>query len=193
MLLCQCYPELSKVMVVAIILGHWGIIFNQTPPSCALTCHIFVIHFKAFVNVYIKSHLNGFVLGIGNSSPNEAAIVELSPASNPSTINQFWHVDVQHDGTFLLVSEMNGKVLECGNGGSGTALRVCNLKDPENRRRQCWRVEGNSLVSALSNNIISIQEGNVWPQASVCIQTRCSPVAEWQKFELIEVCWYSLC
>lgn len=82
---------------------------------------------------------------------------------------------------------MNEKVLECGNGASGANLRVCNLKDPENRHKQCWRLEGYIIVSALSNCVISIQDRNVWPQASVHVQARCAPVAEWQKFEFVEV------
>eukprot|EP00731_Ephydatia_muelleri_P029580 Em0021g103a len=142
---------------------------------------------KAFVSTYIKSHLNGFVLGIENSCRDEAAPVSACPASNPSTSNQLWHVDVQHNGSFLIVSEMNEKVLECGNGASGANLRVCNLKDPENRHKQCWRLEGYIIVSALSNCVISIQDRNVWPQASVHVQARCAPVAEWQKFEFVEV------
>lgn len=142
---------------------------------------------KVFVSVYIQSHLTKFLLGINDSHQEDTATVTVSAASNPLSANQLWHFDVQPNASFLIVSELDGRVLDCEAGTSDTKLRVCRLRPPNSRQKQLWRMEGGAVVSAQSNSVLSIQNGSAWPHAPVVIQPRANPLPEWQKFEFIEV------
>ena len=149
-----------------------------------------IFSLKGFVRLHIVSQLNGFVLSIDDSSQTDKASVTLSPAKSPPTDSQLWHIDMQFNGSFLIVSEVNGKVLDCGDGANGTMLTTRSLRDPENRHMQCWRVEGSNIVSTLSNFVITIKDGNIWPGASLFLLTRDTSVSVYHQFEFTEVCGY---
>ncbi|KAL5505958.1 hypothetical protein EMCRGX_G007510 [Ephydatia muelleri] len=64
-------------------------------------------------DVYIETHLNGFVLDIEEGCQANGAKVISFPRNSPPSPNQLWYLDYQPDGSFLIVSKLNGKVLDC--------------------------------------------------------------------------------
>eukprot|EP00731_Ephydatia_muelleri_P012376 Em0006g1270a len=119
--------------------------------------------------IYIKTHLNGFVLDVdGGNEANGAKVISRPVASQPAD-NQLWRLDYQPDKTFLVVSKLaGGKVLDCSNQKQGTQLVVCERHGGESQR---WKREGDHLTS-MSGLVADISGCNKSPGAAVVLWSK---------------------
>eukprot|EP00731_Ephydatia_muelleri_P029102 Em0020g746a len=129
---------------------------------------------------YIKSHLTGFVLDIQGGNQSNGAKVAPYPKNSTPSDNQLWYLEYQLDGTFLVVSKMNGKVLDCGAQGQGHQLIVWDRHGGENQR---FRMEGNYLVT-MRGLVLDIAGANPAPCAPLCLWSRNNPPSANQQFQL---------
>ena len=132
-----------------------------------------------FQYIHIKSHLNGYVLDIPGSNRDNGVQVIMYPKNNPPSDNQLWQLDHQPDGTFLIISKLHGKALDCGGQTQGTKLIVWDRHGGNNQR---WRREGHYIVS-MSGLMFDIEGSNSSPGAHVLLWTRNNPTSSNQKFE----------
>ena len=134
-------------------------------------------------HVHIATHLNGFVLDIpGANRDNGVKAITYSKNSPPSD-NQLWQLEYQPDGTFLIISKMHGKALDCGAQTQGTKLILWDRHGGNNQR---WRREGNHIVS-LSGLVIDVEGGNTAPGAHLILWPLKNPPASNQKFDFVSV------
>ena len=89
-----------------------------------------------------------------HGSRDNGARVITYPKNSPPADNQLWHLDYLPDGTFLIISELHGKALDCGRQTQGTKLVVCDRHGSENQR---WRMEGNHIVS-MSGSVMEVEK-----------------------------------
>eukprot|EP00731_Ephydatia_muelleri_P027129 Em0019g2a len=129
---------------------------------------------------YIKSHLNGFVLDILGYNQSNGAQVATYPKNSPPSDNQLWYLEYQFDGTFLIVSKMNGKVLDCGGQIMGYQLIVLDRHGGEN---QMFRRDGNYLVT-MRGFVLDIDGSNLAPCAALILWSRNNPPSANQQFQL---------
>ena len=129
---------------------------------------------------HIKSHLNGYVLDIPGSKRDNGVEVIMYPKNNPPTDNQLWQLDYQPDGTFLIISKLHGKALDCGGQKQGSKLIVWDRHGGDNQR---WRREGNYIVSK-SGLMIDIEGSNRAAGAKVLLWSRNHPTSSNQQFDL---------
>ena len=96
--------------------------------------------------MYITSHLNGRVLELKEDS-NKVLISNRGLSPHDS---QLWYlVDQSDDGTFLIVSKLNGKVLSCDNS-----------KQPS-KESLLWKKDGDHIMSVQRENFaLGTSEGN---------------------------------
>ena len=100
---------------------------------------------------------------MGNGSTSFTFSLLLS--SKPPTDSELWHQDNQPDGTFLIISKLHGKALDCGGQTQGSKLIVWDRHGGSNQR---WRDEGNSIAS-MSGLVLDIEGSNKEPGAKVCL------------------------
>ena len=134
---------------------------------------------------YIQSHLSGLVLDIpGGSRDNGVQVITYPRKENslPSD-NQLWQFEYQPDGTFLIISKLHGKALDCGGQEKGTHLVMW---DRHGRESQRWRTDGNYLVS-MSGLVADVEEGRETPGTPVILWTRKKSHLENQLFDIIDV------
>ena len=87
--------------------------------------------------IYITSQLNGCVLELKNDNNK----VVISKRGLPPHDSQLWYlVDQSDDGTFLIVSKLNGKVLSCDNS-----------KQPS-KESLLWKKDGDHIMSVQREN-----------------------------------------
>eukprot|EP00731_Ephydatia_muelleri_P004798 Em0002g974a len=115
------------------------------------------------LDVYIETHLNGFVLDIEGSCQANGAKVISFPRNSPPSPNQQWYFDYQPDRTFLIVSKLNGKVLECVGQGIEEQLIVWDRHGGENQR---FRREGNYLVT-MRGLVVDVKGSNQAPKTPI--------------------------
>ena len=134
--------------------------------------------------IYIKTHLNGFVLDVdGGNEANGAKVISRPVASQPAD-NQLWRLDYQPDKTFLVVSKLaGGKVLDCSNQKQGTQLVVCERHGGENQR---WKREGDHLTS-MSGLVADISGCNKSPGAAVVLWSKHKDESPSQLFSFVTV------
>ena len=111
------------------------------------------------------------------------------PMNNPPSPNQQWHLDYQPDGSFLIVSQLNGKVLDCGGQGQGQNLFVWDRHGGENQR---FKMEGNCLVT-MRGLVVDISGSNQAPGAPLVLWSRNYPPSNNQQFSIISVSALFLC
>ena len=134
---------------------------------------------------YIQSHLSGLVLDIpgGNRDNGVKVIMYPRKENSPPSDNQLWQLEYQPDGTFLIISKMHGKALDCGGQEKGTNLLMWDRHGRENQR---WRMDGNYLVS--SNGLVADVENNgTAPGTPVILWTSKKHHSENQLFDIIDV------
>eukprot|EP00731_Ephydatia_muelleri_P029091 Em0020g735a len=129
---------------------------------------------------YIKSHLTGFVLDIQGGNQSNGAKVAPYPKNSTPSDNQLWYLEYQLDGTFLIVSKMNGKVLDCGNQGLRHQLIVCDRHGGENQR---FRRDGDYLVT-MRGLVLDITDSNPAENATLLLWSRNNPPSNNQHFQL---------
>ena len=105
------------------------------------------------------------------------------PANNPPTDNQLWQLDYQPDGTFLIISKLHGKALDCGGQTQGSKLIVWDRHGGDNQR---WRREGNYIVSK-SGFMFDIEGSNRAAGAKVLLWSRNHPTSSNQQFDFVPV------
>ncbi|KAL5505976.1 hypothetical protein EMCRGX_G007529 [Ephydatia muelleri] len=131
-------------------------------------------------DVYIETHLNGFVLDIEESNPANGAKVISYPRNSPTSPNQLWYLDYQPDGTFLVVSKLNGKVLDCGGQVVEEQLIVWDRHGGENQR---FRREGNYLVT-MRGLVVDVKGSNQSPKTPIIQYSKNSPASSNQQFSI---------
>lgn len=108
---------------------------------------------------YISSHLNDYVLEVVGGCTDDGAQVVTYPKSIPPTDHQLWRLDHQSDGSFLIVSKLNGKVMDtCSRGHSRKDAVV--VYDRSGHNSQRWRREGCFIVSALNGEALDVENNN---------------------------------
>ena len=120
------------------------------------------------------------MLDIQGGNQSNGAKVAPYPKNSPPSDNQLWYLEYQLDGTFLVVSKMNGKVLDCGAQGQGHQLIVWDRHGAENQR---FRMEGNYLVT-MRGLVLDIAGANPAPCAPLCLWSRNNPPSANQQFQL---------
>ena len=84
--------------------------------------------------IYIMSQLNGCVLEL-KDNPEDGHHVVISRRGLPPHDSQQWYlIDQSDDGTFLIVSKLNGKVLSCESGEKPSKDSVLWKKDGDHIR-----------------------------------------------------------
>ena len=130
----------------------------------------------------IKSFLNGFVLDISGGNRDNGVNVIMYQKNSPPSDNQLWQFDYQPDGTFLIISKLHGKALDCGGQEKGTHLVMW---DRHGRESQRWRTDGNYITSA-NGHVVEVENGSKEPGAHVILWTRNHNRSDDQLFELEE-------
>ena len=114
----------------------------------------------------------------GANRDNGVKVITYSKNSPPSD-NQLWQLEYQPDGTFLIISKMHGKALDCGAQTQGTKLILWDRHGGNNQR---WRREGDHIVS-LSGLVIDVEGRNTAPGAHLILWPLKNPPASNQQFE----------
>ena len=104
----------------------------------------------------------------------------IGPKNNPPSDNQLWQLDYQPDGTFLIISKLHGKALDCGGQTEGTKLIVWDRHGGNNQR---WRMEGNHITS-VSGLVMDVEHGHKEHGTHVILWNRNSTRSDNQLFEL---------
>ncbi|KAL5475458.1 hypothetical protein EMCRGX_G025277 [Ephydatia muelleri] len=120
---------------------------------------------------YINSHLNGYVLEVVSGCPDDGAQVITYPKNSPATDHQLWRLDRQSDGSFLIVSKLNGKVMDMSARGRSRKDAVV-VYERSGHDSQRWRREGSFIVSALTGEALDV-EGNSCSAATRIITWPC--------------------
>ena len=102
------------------------------------------------------------------------------PKGSPSPDNQLWQLEHQPDGTFLIISKMHGKALDCGGQEKGTKVVMWDRHGKESQR---WRLDGNYITSA-NGHVLDVEHGSKEPCAHVILWTRNHNRSDNQLFEL---------
>ncbi|KAL5505967.1 hypothetical protein EMCRGX_G007520 [Ephydatia muelleri] len=131
-------------------------------------------------DVYIETHLNGFVLDIEEGCQANGAKVISYPKNSPPSPNQLWYLDYQPDGSFLIVSKLNGKVLDCVGQGIEEQLIVWDRHGGENQR---FRREGNYLVT-MRGLVVDVKGSNQAPKTPIIQYSKNSPASSNQQFSI---------
>ncbi|KAL5505957.1 hypothetical protein EMCRGX_G007509 [Ephydatia muelleri] len=132
------------------------------------------------LDVYIETHLNGFVLDIEGSCQANGAKVISFPRNSPPSPNQQWYFDYQPDRTFLIVSKLNGKVLDCVGQGIEEQLIVWDRHGGENQR---FRREGNYLVT-MRGLVVDVKGSNQAPKTPIIQFSKNCPASSNQQFSI---------
>eukprot|EP00731_Ephydatia_muelleri_P004745 Em0002g921a len=132
-------------------------------------------------DVYIETHLNGFVLDIEGSSQADGANVISCPRTSPTSPNQQWYLDYRRDGTFFIVSKLNGKVLDCAGQEDGEHLNVSDRDSGAESQR--FKREGNYLVT-MRGLVVSVKDSNPAPNAPLILSAKNSPATSNQQFSI---------
>eukprot|EP00731_Ephydatia_muelleri_P004743 Em0002g919a len=140
-----------------------GVVFKF---GSRLACYIFSLaesKMSAERDVYIETHLNGFVLDIEGSSQADGANVISCPRTSPTSPNQQWYLDYRRDGTFFIVSKLNGKVLDCAGQEDGEHLNVSDRDSgAETRAPNAPLILSAKNSPATSNQQFSIKSQDVY-------------------------------
>ena len=120
---------------------------------------------------YISSHLNGYVLEVVSGCPDDGAQVITYPKNRPPTDHQLWRLDRQSDGSFLIVSKLNGKAMDMSERGK-TRKDAVVVYERSGHDSQRWRREGCFIVSALTGEALDV-EGNSGSAATRIITWPC--------------------
>ena len=123
------------------------------------------------------------MLDIEGANQSNGAKVSTYPKNSPPSDNQLWCFDYLPDGTFLVVSKLNGKVLDCGGQGQGHQLIVWDRHGGENQR---WRRDGNYLVT-MKGLVLDISNSNQAPSAPLVLWSRNTPASNNQQFTVTSV------
>ena len=145
----------------------------------------YCVLFPFQVDVYIETDLNGFVLDIEDGCQANGAKVISYPRNSPPSPNQLWYLDYQPDGTFLIVSKLNGKVLDCAGQGIEEQLIVWDRHGGENQR---FRRDENYLVT-MRGLVVDVKGSNEAPKTPI-IQYTCNrncPASDNQQFSIESV------
>ena len=99
---------------------------------------------------------------------------------HPHGANQLWKLDYQPDGTFLIISKLHGKALDCGGQTQGTKLIMWDRHGGNNQR---WRMDGNHIVS-MSGLVIDVEGSKTAPGAALILWPRHQHPSNNQLFDL---------
>ena len=147
----------------------------MTPSYC--------VSFPFQLDVYIETHLNGFVLDIEESNQENGAKVISYPRNSPPSRNQQWYLDYQPDRTFLIVSRLNGKVLDCVGQIKDEQLIVWDRHGGENQR---FKREGYYLVT-MRGLVVDVKRSNQAPKTPIIQYSKNSPASSNQHFSIKSV------
>ena len=71
--------------------------------------------------------------------------------------NQLWYIDDQPDGSFMIVSKKNRKVLACTlENGNDIVIQECSGEET-----QKWLVENDQIVSSKHHTVIISKQGEI--------------------------------
>ena len=102
--------------------------------------------------MYIMSQLNGCVLELKDNTEDGHHVVISRRGLPPYDSQQWYLIDQSDDGTFLIVSKLNGKVLSCESGEKPSKDSVL------------WKKDGDHIRSVpRENNVLGISGGHREP------------------------------
>ena len=125
------------------------------------------------------------MLDIAGGSREDCAQVINHPKSNPPSDSQLWYLDIQSDGSILIVSKLNGKVLSIKGGGHQKGAPIV-VADYDYNESQRWRRRGNLIVSVLDGCVLDVEGGSPAPNTRLVSSPSQSPTSANQQFEFEE-------
>ena len=142
----------------------------------------------------------GFVL----STNNDSSAVSMCPRNCLPHSTQHWVLDFRLDGTCLIISDTNEKlVLSCDSNTSTPAESQLILSQFNGDESQLWRFDGGHIESVkFKDQVISLMPGN---QTSLCLSTKSAsdkaqlfkqevsiPIDEWMNTLVLRLLKYSI-
>jgi hypothetical protein len=132
---------------------------------------------------YIKSQLNGYVLGTDSSTGYIGASVIVEPQSESPSANQLW--TITDDGH--IKNQASGNVLDIANSNSlpGASVVVYSQNEPPTAN-QHWTVTSDGYIkSQLNGYVLDVSHSSTFPGASVVVYPQNEPPSANQHWELV--------
>ena len=123
------------------------------------------------------------MLDIEESNQENGAKVISYPRNSPPSRNQQWYLDYQPDRTFLIVSRLNGKVLDSVGQIKDEQLIVWDRHGGENQR---FKREGYYLVT-MRGLVVDVKGSNQAPKTPIIQYSKNSPASSNQHFSIKSV------